>query len=324
MTLLGLGVVAWYLSSTWNKPLAIEEQIYSIKVGSSIRTVSRELDEKGIMPDEFSFAMLGLYENRATQIKAGDYRLTDRLTPRQLLDKFVSGDVVTYKVSLIEGQTFRQFRQHLAAAEVLQKITTNWSDEKIMEALGAGQSHPEGMFYPDTYVYRASDTDLDLLQQAYSRMQQALEKFWSGRDPDSPLKNQYEALILASIIEKETGQPDERPVIGGVFINRLNKGMLMQTDPTIIYGLGDKFDGNLTRKHLDDESNPYNTYAHPGLPPTPIAMPGSESILAAVNPQQTDYYYFVARGDGSHEFSPTYREHRKAVSEYQLKSKSRG
>ena len=324
LALLSLGAVTWYLKNTWDKPLAIEEQIYSIEPGSSIRKVSRQLNEKNIMPDLYSFALLGIYEKLATKIKVGDYKLTPNITPRQMLDKFVSGDVITYKVSLVEGLTFKQFRQTIAKVSDLKKITTNWSDDEIMTALKTEQSHPEGQFYPDTYVFRASDTDLDVLRQAHARMQKELEKAWENRNPQTPLKNMYEALILASIIEKETGQADERPTIGGVFTNRLNKGMLLQTDPTIIYGLGEKFDGNLRKKHLKDELNHYNTYVHAGLPPTPIAMPGGESLMAAVKPQQTDYYYFVARGDGSHEFSPTYKAHQRAVNEYQLKRKSKG
>ena len=319
-----LATVAWYMATIWDKPLVTEDQVYAIESGSSIRKVSRQLNERKIMPDAYSFALLGIYEDQATQIKVGDYQLTKDMTPRQMLNKFVKGDVLTYKVSLVEGLTFKQFRQTIAKVNDLNKITTDYSDEEIMQAMGAGQLHPEGQFYPDTYVYRASDTDLDVLKQAYHRMQKELDKAWAQRQPNSPLKSKYEALILASIIEKETGQASERPTIGGVFTNRLNKGMLLQTDPTIIYGLGDEFNGNLTRKHLKDKSNTYNTYVHGGLPPTPIAMPGGQSLLAAINPQQTDYYYFVARGDGSHQFSPTYKAHQRAVNEYQLKRKSKG
>lgn len=319
-----VGAFAWHTTTIWDTPLEIDEQIYTIQAGSSIRKVSRQLYERKIMPDAYSFVLLGIYEKQATNIKLGDYKLSASITPRQLLDKFVKGDVVTYKISLVEGLTFRQFRQILAKVSDLKKITTNWTDEEIMKALNSQRLHPEGQFYPDTYVYRSSDTDFDVLQQAYSRMQNELEKTWVKRDPDTPLKNKYEALILASIIEKETGQADERPTIGGVFTNRLNKGMLLQTDPTIIYGLGDEFNGNLNKSHLKDGSNPYNTYVHAGLPPTPIAMPGGDSLLAAVAPQRTDFYYFVARGDGSHEFSPTYKAHQRAVNEYQRKRKSKG
>ncbi len=323
-TLLCIGVVAWYVSALWDKPLTIKEQIYSIEPGSSIRKVSRRLNEKNIMPDAYSFALLGIYNQQARQIKVGEYKLTANITPRQMLEKFVKGDVVTYKISLIEGLTFRQFRETIDNADMLQKMTTNWSDEQIMKALNSEQLYPEGQFYPDTYVFRSTDTDLDILHQAYDRMQKELEKIWTMRDQQTPLKSKYEALILASIIEKETGQADERPTIGGVFTNRLNRGMLLQTDPTIIYGLGEQFNGNLKKSHLQDKSNPYNTYVHAGLPPTPIAMPGRESLLAAVAPEQNDYYYFVARGDGSHEFSATYKSHQRAVYEYQLKRKSKG
>lgn len=304
--------------------MAIDDQIYAIEAGSSIRKVSRQLAEKNILPDAYSFALLGMFKKQATKIKAGDYWLTANMTPRQMLDKFVTGDVVTYKISLVEGLTFRQFREAIKSHENLTKITTHWSDDEIMKAVNAEQSHPEGQFYPDTYIFRATDTDLDVLQQAYGRMQDELEEAWQQRAEDTPLENKYEALILASIIEKETGKASERPTIGGVFTNRLNKGMLLQTDPTIIYGLGEQFDGNLTKKHLKDASNPYNTYVHSGLPPTPIAMPGGLSLLAAVAPERTDYYYFVSRGDGSHEFTSTYKAHQKAVTQYQLKRNSEG
>ena len=324
LSLACMGAFAWYINSIWDKPLVSVDQIYSIESGSSIRKVSRQLNERSIMPDAYSFALLGLYEKQATKIKVGDYQLFKDMTPRQMLEKFVKGDVVTFKISLVEGLTFKQYRQTIEKVNDLEKITTSWSDEEVMKALGAEDLHPEGQFYPDTYVYRASDTDLDVLKQAYQRMQNELDEIWQKRDKNTPLENKYEALILASIIEKETGQASERPTIGGVFTNRLNKGMLLQTDPTIIYGLGSKFDGNLKRKHLKDGSNSYNTYVHGGLPPTPIAMPGGESLLAAVAPQQTDYYYFVARGDGSHQFSPTYKAHQRAVNEYQLKRKSKG
>ena len=327
LTLVGVVLVAvgyWYINESWNKKLSFDEEIYTIEPGDSLRKISRQFHEKGIMSDAYSLALLGRYEGKATQIKPGDYRLEDGMSPRQVLDKFIKGDVITYKVSLVEGLTFKQFRQRIAATKDLKLVTTDWSDEKIMQEVGATDIHPEGQFHPDTYVFRASDTDLDVLKQAYDRMQKALNEAWQGRDTSTPLENKYQALILASIIEKETGKAEERPTIGGVFTNRLNKGMLLQTDPTIIYGLGDEFNGNLTRKHLNSKQNIYNTYQHAGLPPTPIAMPGLASLKAAVNPQETENFYFVAKGDGGHQFSKTYKQHQRAVNEYQLKRKNKG
>jgi len=314
----------WYVNETWNKKLSFDNEIFTIEPGDSLRKISRQFYQKKIMPDAYSLALLGRYEGTATQIKPGDYRLVNGMNPRQVLDKFIKGDVITFKVSLVEGLTFKQFREKLAAASELKLITTDWKTEKIMQEIGATGLHPEGRFYPDTYVFRSTDTDLDVLKQAHERMVTALSEAWQERDNDIPLENEYQALILASIIEKETGKAEERPTIGGVFTNRLNKGMLLQTDPTIIYGLGDEFDGNLTRKHLNSKDNIYNTYQHPGLPPTPIAMPGLASLKAAVNPQKTENFYFVAKGDGSHQFSKTYKEHQRAVNEYQLKRKNKG
>ncbi len=328
-TLIFLAVIAvavgyWYVNDAWTKPLNFTDEIFTIEQGDSLHKVSRRLHQQGAMSDAYSLALLGRYEGTATQIKPGDYQLENGMNARDVLEKFIKGEVVTYKVSLVEGLTFKQFRKRLATADDLTQTILNWSDEKIMQEIGAAGLHPEGRFFPDTYVFRASDTDLDVLKQAYQRMQKSLDDAWDNRDADIPLKDKYQALTLASIIEKETGKAEERPTIGGVFTNRLNQGMLLQTDPTIIYGLGDQFDGNLTRKHLDSKDNIYNTYQHAGLPPTPIAMPGLASLKAAVNPEKTDSFYFVAKGDGSHKFSKTYKEHQRAVNEYQIKRKGKG
>lgn len=309
---------AWYVNKTLDTALEINQDVFTIEPGASIKRVSRDLYENKIMPDPYSFALLGRYQGRSASIKAGDYRLDDGMTARQLLDKFIAGDVITYKISLVEGLTFRQFREKLAGEPALEHLTGEWSDEQIMQELGAGDASPEGMFFPDTYVFRATDSDLDVLKQSYAAMQTQLDELWQQRDEESPLEDKYQALVLASIIEKETGQASERPLIGGVFSNRLKQGMLLQTDPTIIYGLGEDYDGNLTRAHLRSQDNPYNTYVHAGLPPTPIAMPGLASLKAAVQPETTDKLYFVAKGDGSHEFSRTYEQHRRAVAKYQL------
>ena len=237
---------------------------------------------------------------------------------RIFLDRIVTGKgQVDVKVTIVEGWNFRQMRQALRDAPGLRQTTADWSDDRIMEALGYPQTHPEGQFYPDTYHYHTNDPDLAIYRKAFELMQERLEEAWSRRLPGLPLENSYEALILASIIEKETQARDEQPKIAGVFFNRLARGMRLQTDPTVIYGVGETFDGDLTRKHLETDT-PYNTYTRGGLTPTPISLPGLDSLMAAVRPQETEAYYFVAKGEGRHHFSRTLEEHNRAVRKYIL------
>jgi UPF0755 protein len=232
----------------------------------------------------------------------------------------VSGKTLTHSITFPEGWTFRQWREQMASHPALVHTLKGLSDEAVMERLGHPGVHPEGRFFPDTYLFPRGFSDLQLLQWAWRRMEEELADAWRERDKGLPLKTSYEALILASIIEKETGMPSERREIAGVFIRRLKKGMKLQTDPTVIYGMGREYAGNIRRKDLKKDT-PYNTYVHAGLPPTPICMPGRESLQAAVHPAAGKAFYFVARGDGSHQFSATLREHNRAVRKYQLKRK---
>ena len=251
------------------------------------------------------------------QYPSRGYEISTATTPAQLLQKLAQGEVISYSLTLVDGQSFKQFRQVLKQQAKLKQLTPDWSAEEILKAVNASYDHPEGLFYPDTYHYTSSDSDLDILVRAHQRMSKLLAEAWAERAADLPYQSAYEALIMASIIEKETGVAWERPEIAGVFVNRLRRSMRLQTDPTVIYGLGDAYQGNITRQHLTT-TTPYNTYRISGLPPTPIANPGLPAIEAALHPAATDKLYFVARGDGSHYFSSTLQEHQQAVKQYQL------
>ena len=255
------------------------------------------------------------FSGQGRLIKAGSYELAPGTTPQKLLSMLVRGDQALKSVTLVEGWNFNQVRAALQKAEQLSPDTLNLAPEAIMEKLGKPGVHPEGRFFPDTYTYAKGSSDLAVLKRAARAMDKRLDAAWSLRSPDTPLKTPDEALILASIVEKETGKPSDRPQIGGVFTNRLRLGMLLQTDPTVIYGLGSKFDGNLRKRDLLTDT-PYNTYTRAGLPPTPIAMPGRAALLAAVQPAPTKAIYFVARGDGSSHFSSSLDEHNRAVNKY--------
>jgi UPF0755 protein len=248
-------------------------------------------------------------------MRAGSYEIERGVTPRTLLDVLVRGEEATRSLALIEGWNWRQVRAALAKAEHLKQQTAGLSDEDVMTRLGRPGVHPEGRFFPDTYTYSKGSTDLALLQRAMRAMDRKLEAAWSARAADVAIKTSDEALILASIVEKETGRAQDRAEISAVFHNRLRLGMLLQTDPTVIYGLGERFDGNLRKRDLQADT-PWNTYTRMGLPPTPIAMPGKAALLAAVQPAQSKALYFVARGDGSSQFSRSLDEHNRAVNRY--------
>ena len=256
------------------------------------------------------------WSGEATKIRAGSYEIDRRFTPEMLLRMMVRGDETMAVVRLTEGWTFRQFRAELARAEALKPTTVAMTDQQIMVALGEADVSPEGRFFPDTYSYSKGTADLAVLRRARQAMRQRLQDAWADRSPDTPLRSPDEALTLASIVEKETGQPADRGKVAGVFVNRLRINMPLQTDPTVIYGLGEAFDGNLRRRDLQTDS-PYNTYLRSGLPPTPIAMPGKASLQAAVRPEATKALYFVARGDGSSEFSDDLAAHNRAVNKFQ-------
>ena len=252
---------------------------------------------------------------QSRQIRAGSYEINPGVTPRSLLRMLVRGEETLKTISLPEGWNFSQVLAALQTAEQMRPDTRGMSAEAIMEKIGKPGIHPEGRFFPDTYTYAKGSSDLAVLKRAARAMDKRLEAAWALRRPDTPLKSADQALILASIVEKETGKPGDRPTIGGVFTNRLRIGMLLQTDPTVIYGMGSAFDGNLRKRDLLTDT-PYNTYTRGGLPPTPIAMPGRAALLAAVQPAKTDALYFVARGDGSSQFSATLEEHNRAVNKY--------
>ncbi|MEW6331147.1 MAG: endolytic transglycosylase MltG [Pseudomonadota bacterium] len=313
---LGNGYLFW----AWNHALEPGTEIYEVKPGMPLRGFARELSARGVLPESHSFVWLAHLTGRSRGLKSGEYRFRDGMSARELLDQIVAGRVIEYPLVLLEGWTFRQFLATMRDAPKLTRTLDGLPPAAIMERLGRPGEHPEGRFFPDTYYYSAGQTDIMILANAYEKMQQLLQREWEGRENNLPLKNAYEALILASIVEKETGRADERRLIAGVFINRLRHGMRLQTDPTVIYGMGDKFDGNLRLKDLRRDT-PYNTYTRRGLPPTPVAMPGRESLQAALHPVVTGALFFVARGDGSHEFSSTLAEHNRAVMKYQLKDK---
>jgi UPF0755 protein len=264
----------------------------------------------------WQFTVLARLLGKAGAIQAGSYEVEAGVTPWQLLDKLTRGDVSQGALLFVEGMNFRQLRAILDAHPELRHDTAGLSEAEILVLIGAEEKHPEGLFFPDTYLFTKRSSDVELLGRAYRAMQQRLAQAWEARAPGLPLKTPYEALILASIVEKETGLAEDRPLVASVFVNRLRIGMALQTDPTVIYGMGEKFDGNLRKRDLQTDT-PYNTYRRPGLPPTPIAMPGQAALQAALQPAHSDKLYFVARGDGSSEFSRNLGEHNRAVTQYQ-------
>lgn len=290
---------------------------FVLERGQSFRGFADELARAGMVRHPRLWAALARLDGTATQVKAGEYRITDADTPDGLLARLVAHDVVAYRVSLIEGWTVAQALQALAADPVLEQRLDDVDETTLLGALGLPGDHAEGLFFPDTYQFERGDSDVDVLRWAHRRMAERLEAEWAGRAEGLPYADPYEALIVASLVEKETGRDADREPIAQVFVNRLRLGMRLQTDPAVIYGLGSRFDGDLTRAHLVEDT-PYNTYVRAGLPPTPIALPGARSIEAALHPTTGDYLYFVSRGDGSSEFSTTLEQHNRAVRRYQL------
>jgi UPF0755 protein len=264
----------------------------------------------------FRSAWLVRLSGKSAQIKAGRYTLTQAITPWQLLDMLTKGEATLAAVSVIEGWTFKQFRAAVNGNPDVEHDTLNLSDAEILQRIGASEIHAEGLFFPDTYYFSVGSSDLPLFKRAYQTMQQRLQVAWLERSPGLPLQTPYQALTLASIVEKETGAASDRDKIAAVFINRLRKGMLLQTDPTVIYGMGENFDGNLRKRDLTSDT-PYNTYTRAGLTPTPISLPGRAALQAVLHPAPIDALYFVARGDGSSEFSNNLTAHNNAVNRYQ-------
>jgi UPF0755 protein len=289
--------------------------------GSSIRTLAKQLIEKDLLQNKTYFLIWGKLNRQETRLQAGEYIITPGLSLAGLLDDMVAGNVVQHNIALIEGYTFRQILEIIQQSPIVTKKLENLSDEEIMKALGHEGEHPEGRFYPDTYYISRGVTDTELLKRAYGEMTRILEEEWQQREENLPLNSSYEALILASIVEKESAIAEERPLIAGLFVNRLRKKMRLQTDPTVIYGI-ENYDGNIRFKDLRKDT-PYNTYTRHGLPPTPIALAGREAIHATLHPDKTNYLYFVAYGDGSgkHVFSTNLKDHEKAVDLYQRKKR---
>jgi len=310
------GYAAWYLGT----PVRIRQYPIEVEIprGAGFRAALEQLEKSGIALRRHEFELLARAMRKERQIKAGSYEIAQPVTPVQLLEKLTRGDVMQAEVRLIEGWTFAQFRAALDASPDLKHDTRGLTEAQILERLRAAETHPEGLFFPDTYLFGKGSSDFSVLRRSYRAMQRHLKEEWEGRDQAIPYRAPYDALIMASIIEKETGQAGERDMIGGVLVNRLRIGMRLQVDPTIIYGLGATFDGNLKRSHLT-EDGPYNTYTRAGLPPTPIAMPGLASLRAAMRPGKTDAMYYVSKNDGSSHFSRTLEEHNRAVTRYQLR-----
>ncbi|MCI0510369.1 UPF0755 protein [Chromohalobacter marismortui] len=325
--LLGIAILAGavlmggyqYWQSRLAAPIALDQTtVYEVPDGAGFMRIIHELEARGIIDAVWPYRVLAqLSPDKANELHAGEFELDPGMSGNAMLARLSSNDVVSYRVTIPEGWTFAEMRHRLNDAPKLKHRTRGMTDAQVMAALGHAGEHPEGRFFPDTYRYHKGMTDLSVLERAYERMAKTLENVWAQRSDDLPIDSAYEALILASLIESETGVPEERRQIAGVFTRRLERGMRLQTDPTVIYGMGEDYDGNITRADLRRET-PYNTYVIDGLPPTPIAMPGMGALRAAVNPAPGDALYFVARGDGSHYFSSTLAEHNAAVRRYIL------
>jgi len=323
LILAAAAVGAWFwqrYTSFADQPLQQITQPHSVEVasGDSFARVLRKIREQGVTAgSDLEWQALARQLDAAGKLKVGEYALAPGTTPRDLLVRMRDGKTLQYRFTIVEGWNIRQLRNALKAATPLKQQTTDLDDAALMSKLGFAGQHPEGRFLPETYVYTSSESDLDVLKRAHAAMDKALAEAWEERDPQAPLSSPEEALILASIVEKETGIAEERPAIAGVFARRLKIGMRLQTDPTVIYGIGSRYDGNIRKADLLTDT-PYNTYTRAGLPPTPIAMPGVDALKAAVKPEPGNALYFVAVGDGSgrHVFTGSLQEHNAAVARY--------
>jgi UPF0755 protein len=305
-----------YAKSPLNLDNATQTAI--IKPGSGLSSIANQLVEQDVIKSALPFILLARGLNKAPSLQAGEYTFNQNITPLEVLLALNEGKTTQSKITFIEGKTFKDMREKLRANNAVENTIATHSDAEVMTLIGAKQQHPEGLFFPDTFYFDKGTKDVVILKRAYQAMMTKLEAAWQKKEANLPYRNSYEALIMASIIEKETGKASERPMIAGVFVNRLKLGMLLQTDPTVIYGMGDTFDGNIRRKDLRADTQ-YNTYTRAGLPPTPIAMPSLAAIEAALHPAETKALYFVGKGDGSHEFSNSLTQHNRAVAKYQLK-----
>lgn len=316
-------IAAYYVyMQTVTKPLQNRELRLVVPKGVGVSWLASHLEEQGVIDSRLIFRAYAWMNKRDLSIKAGEYTLVDVDNIPDLIAKVEKGKVIQYAITLIEGKTFKHYLTQLGANSTLEHELADMSHAQIMRAVGSPGKNPEGLFAPQTYYFNKGDSDLDILRQAHERLNKVVEAAWQARADDVEVNSAYELLTLASIIEKETGAAHERPIISGVFNNRLKVGMKLQTDPTVIYGMGEKYKGNIRRKDLTTDTQ-YNTYTRYGLPPTPIAMAGEASILAAANPEETTAIFFVGRGDGTHHFSETLKEHNNAVIKYQLGGKSK-
>jgi UPF0755 protein len=311
---------AWFAGYGFTD-LAIDKPLqFSLKHGSSLRGAAHQMQAAGVLHSPRQFELLARIYGESNRIQAGNYEIGGAITPVALLRKITSGDHSQDRITFVEGWTLGQMRAALDSHAAIKHDTQGVVESEIVKRLGIPHASAEGLFFPDTYYFTNGTSDAAILQRAYRAMQAQLDSLWNSRASGLPLDNPYQALILASIIEKETAQPDERALIAAVFMNRLRLGMLLQTDPTVIYGLGTRFDGDLRKRDLL-AGEPYNTYTRAGLPPTPIAMPGADALTAALNPAPSNALYFVARGDGTSHFSATLAEHERAVTKYQKRGK---
>lgn len=317
-----LGASAWKIHSALQQPLNItQEKLLDVPKGTTPTRTFYRLEADGVIKDAFWLRVYWRFNLAGQPLHKGEYRMQPGMTVENLIDLWKRGEMVQYSLTLVEGWNFHQVRLALAKDEKLEQTLNGLSDSEVMDKIGHPGIFPEGRFFPDTYRFVRGMTDAELLKKAYDRLDEVLAKEWGQRAADVPYTEPYQALIMASLVEKETGVPQERGQIAGVFVRRMEMGMLLQTDPTVIYGLGDRYNGKLTRAHLK-EPTPYNTYVIAGLPPTPIAMVGREAIHAALNPVAGNSLYFVARGDGSHVFSDDLDAHNNAVREFQLKRRA--
>jgi len=316
LLLLALAAAGTYWARTPILPANAVPLEFTIQSGSGLDASARQITAAGAPLNPTLLALLARVTGKSTRIKAGSYELKPGATPLQLLRQLERGEFAQQALVIIEGWTFRQMRQAVAQHPALKHDTTQLPDAELLARITGDYSAPEGLFFPDTYLFAKGASDLQVYKQAYALQQKRLAEAWEARDPGLPYKTPYEALIMASIVEKETGQKAERDLIAGVFINRLKAGMLLQTDPTVIYGMGERYQGNIRKRDLETDT-PYNTYTRRGLPPTPIALAGAASLAAALHPARTEALYFVARGDGSSHFSNNLGEHNSAVNKYQ-------
>jgi len=289
---------------------------FGIKPGSGVRSSTQQIAAAGVPVNPMLLHLLARITGKSAKLKAGNYELKPGTTPLALIDQIVRGEFAQESLAVIEGWSFRQMRQAINNHPALKHDTLALSDQELLAKITQDYKHPEGLFFPDTYLFAKGASDLQVYRQAHALLLKRLNEAWAKRSPSLPYKTPYDALIMASIVEKETGQKSERNMIAAVFVNRLKRGMLLQTDPTVIYGMGDKFQGNIRKRDLETDTL-YNTYTRVGLPPTPIALPGAESLGAALAPASSDVLYFVSRGNGTSEFSNNLNDHNRAVNKYQ-------